>query len=106
MEIRELGRSGLKVSALGLAAWGCQRFYSGPATMTNRCHIHRALELGINFLDTGGCVRPHKNEELVGKAIRGKRAQVVLATKSDRAGPGQPLVRGVNGKADYVPLFL
>jgi len=103
MEIRELGGSGLKVSALGLGCMGMSEFYGGTDEKESIATIHRSLELGITLLDTADVYGPHKNEVLVGKAIKGKRDRVVLATKFGiLRDPTNPQLRGVNGKADYV----
>jgi len=103
METRELGRSGLKVSALGLGCMGMSEFYGSTDENESIVTIHRSIELGMTFLDTADVYGPHKNEVLVGKAIKGKRDKVVLATKFGIVrDPTNPQARGVNGKPEYV----
>jgi aryl-alcohol dehydrogenase-like predicted oxidoreductase len=102
MQKRTLGRQRLTVSALGLGCMGMSEFYAGRDDAESIATIHRALDRGIDFLDTADMYGPFTNERLVGKAIRGRREQVVLATKfgNQRGEDGSFL--GVNGRPDYV----
>jgi aryl-alcohol dehydrogenase-like predicted oxidoreductase len=102
MQRRTLGPEGLSVSALGLGCMGMSEFYTGRDDAESIATIHRALDLGVDFLDTADMYGPWTNERLVGKAIRGRRDQVVLATKfgNERGEDGSFL--GVNGRPDYV----
>ena len=103
MEKRVLGRQGLTVSALGLGCMGMSEFYGARDEQESVATIHRALDLGLSFLDTADVYGPHTNEELVGRAIKGKRDKVVLATKFGIVrDPANKMLRGINGKPDYV----
>jgi len=103
MNTRKLGEQGLEVSELGLGCMGMSEFYGGRDEGEAIATIHRALELGIDFLDTSDMYGPYKNEELLARALKGRRDRVVLATKFGIVrDPANPTVRGINGKPDYV----
>src|SRR5437867_10591938 len=78
---RQLGRRGPTVSAIGLGCMGMSEFYGAGDERESIATIHRALDLGVDFLDTADMYAPYTNEELVGRAIRGRRDKVVVATK-------------------------
>src|SRR5687768_9618379 len=102
MESRKLGTQGLVVSALGLGCMGMSEFYGATDETESIATIHRALELGVTFLDTADMYGPFTNERLVGKAIADRRERVVLATKfgNERREDGSWV--GINGKPEYV----
>jgi aryl-alcohol dehydrogenase-like predicted oxidoreductase len=102
MQKRKLGQQGLEVSIMGLGCMGMSEFYAGRDEAESIATIHRALELGIDFLDTADMYGPFKNEELVGRAIKGRRDEVVLATKFGNMRGEDGSFRGINGKPEYV----
>ncbi len=103
MKIRQLGRSGLTVSALGLGCMGMSDFYGSQNDAESTRTLHRALALGVTFFDTADMYGPHKNEELLGRAFKGKREHVVLATKFGiERDLNDPAKRGINGRPEYV----
>src|SRR5713101_3659704 len=102
MEQRALGTQGLVVSTLGLGCMGMSEFY-GPGDETESiATIHRAIELGVTFLDTADVYGPFTNEQLVGRAIRGRRGEVVIATKFGNVRGPDGSFQGISGQPQYV----
>ena len=103
MQFRTLGPQGPRVSAIGLGCMGMSEFYGAHDDAESIRLIHHALDAGLDFLDTADIYGPHTNEELVGKAIKGRRNEVFLATKFGIVrDANDPSKRGVNGRPDYV----
>jgi len=102
MKHRKLGRQGLTVSALGLGCMGMSEFYGSRDDHESVATIHRALDLGVNFLDTADMYAVGENERLVGRAIKGRRREVILATKFGNMRNEKGDFLGINGRPEYV----
>ncbi|MDQ7913890.1 aldo/keto reductase [Pseudomonas sp. 102515] len=99
---RRLGRNGPRVSALGLGCMGMSEFYGATDETEALATLDLALERGVTLLDTADAYGPHRNEELLGRALRGRREQVFLASKFGLVRSADPTARGVNGRPEYV----
>ncbi len=103
MKHRRLGNHGPEVSTLGLGCMGMSEFYGSRNEQESLSTIHRALELGVNFLDTADMYGPFLNEELIGRAIKGRREEVIIGTKFGTIrDPANQMLRGVNGRPEYL----
>jgi aryl-alcohol dehydrogenase-like predicted oxidoreductase len=102
MKRRKLGSQGLVVSQLGLGCMGMSEFYGQGDDVESIKVIHRALELGVNFFDTADMYGPFKNEELLGRALRGRRAEAIIATKFGNVRGEDGSFRGIDGRPEYV----
>jgi aryl-alcohol dehydrogenase-like predicted oxidoreductase len=103
MQIKKLGSQGLQASQLGLGCMGMSEFYGETNDAESIKTLHRAIELGVTFWDTSDAYGPHTNEVLVGKALKGQREKITLATKFGiLRDPNDPTVRGFNGSPAYV----
>ncbi len=99
---RKLGGAGLVVPSLGLGCMGMSEFYGAADQASSLETIRRAIELGITFLDTADMYGPFTNEELLGRAIKGQRDKIILATKFGNVRGADGSFKGISGKAEYV----